>query len=125
MNRIQLTGVLTKPPVVRETADGKKLCTICIAVNRNYANATGVFEDDYFHCVAWGGLADVVSKVFSTGSRIALSGSMQTRKREKNGVEYLFYEVRIDFVENLGSIKKTSMLEVQENWGKEVPEDEV
>ncbi len=71
MNRIQLTGVLTKPPVVRETADGKKLCTICIAVNRNYANATGVFEDDYFHCVAWGGLADVVSKVFSTGSRIA------------------------------------------------------
>ena len=102
MNKIALLGNLTRDPERKNTTNGTAVTTFTIAVQRKYKNQSGEYEADFINCVAWRALADLIANSFSKGSKIALTGSVQTRSYDDNGKKRYATEVvveEIDFLE--------------------------
>ena len=78
MNIGGITGNLTRDPELRRTGDGKAVASFCVAVKRPYSKD----KTDFIDCVAWGQIAEFVSKYFSKGSGIAVDGFYTTRTWE-------------------------------------------
>ena len=90
MNKTILIGNLTRDPELTATPSGVSVCKMSIAVNRNFTNANGERETDFFNIVAWRGLADNCAKFLSKGKKIAVVGSIQNRSYEtENGKKYV------------------------------------
>ena len=85
MNKVVLVGRLTKDVELRTTPQGVSVCSFTIAVNRRFKNANGEYEADFINCVAWRQTAEFLSKYFSKGRMVGISGSIQTRSWEKDG----------------------------------------
>lgn len=71
-NRVLLSGVLCKPPVLRRTPLGREICDLMLAVNRRYGRA------DYLPCIAWGAVAEKCGAM-SVGDPLRLEGRLQSR----------------------------------------------
>lgn len=82
MNKVILIGNLTKDPELLETPNGVAVCKMSIAVNRDYGNADGQRECDFFNVTVWRGRAENCGKFLTKGSKIAVCGSLQTRSYE-------------------------------------------
>ena len=85
MNKVVLVGRLTKDVELRTTPQGVSVCSFTVAVNRRFKNANGEYEADFINCVAWRQTAEFLSKYFSKGRMVGISGSIQTRSWEKDG----------------------------------------
>ena len=81
-NSVVLAGTLCKPPVYRKTPLGREICDIMLAVNRRSGRA------DYLPCILWGDSARRSAQL-NTGSRIKVSGRIQSRTyiKNENGVQ--------------------------------------
>ena len=79
MNLVVMMGRLTKDVELRETASGVKVAQFSIAVNRNFKNAEGGYDADFFNCTAWRGTAEFISNYFKKGQEIVVDGKMSTR----------------------------------------------
>jgi len=101
MNKCFLVGNLTRDPEVTTTGSGITVCKFGIAVNRNFTNASGEREADFFNIVAWRGLGDNCGKFLTKGSKVAISGSIRTRTYEKDGQKHYVTEIEADDVEFL------------------------
>ena len=102
MNKICLVGNLTMDPEVRQTGSGVSVCTFSIAVNRRFANQNGEREADFIPIVTWRGLADNCGRSLAKGRKVAVVGSLQTRRYEdKQGNKRTAFEVVADDVEFL------------------------
>ena len=92
VNRVFLSGILCKPPVVRRTPLGRNICDLMLAVPRRYGRA------DYLPAIAWGQLAAAAGRA-AVGDPIRLEGRMQSRLYTKvsDGVaeEHTAYEVSV------------------------------
>ena len=103
MNKVILVGNLTRDPEYQTTPNGVALTRFAIAVQRKYTNAEGNREADFINCIAWRGQADFVNKYFKKGSKIGLTGSIQTRNYEANdGTRRTATEVVVEDVEFVG-----------------------
>lgn len=71
-NRLELSGTLCKPPVLRTTPLGRTICDMILAINRRYGRA------DYLPCIAWGSLAYRCG-CMGVGDRLSLEGRLQSR----------------------------------------------
>ena len=102
MNKVMLIGNLTKDPDVRTTAGGASVTTISIAVNRRFKDKSGERVTDYFRVVAWNKLADICGKYLVKGSKVSVSGELQTKDYEaKDGTKRYVTEILADEVEFL------------------------
>ena len=102
MNKCILVGNLTRDPELSQTSSGISFCRFSIAVNRGYTNANGERETDFINIVTWRGLADNCGKYLTKGSKVGVSGSIQTRNYEdKDGNKRYATEVVADDVEFL------------------------
>lgn len=73
LNQSILVGRLTKDPEIRETADGKQVSTITLAVARNFkSQETGEYEADFLRCTLWEGMAQNTVQYCKKGSTIAV-----------------------------------------------------
>ena len=110
MNQVNLLGRLTADPELRQTQSGIASCHFTIAVNRKFKNKeTNEYEADFITCVAWRQTAEFVSRYFSKGSMIAVSGSLRTGKyQDKNHSDVTHYttDVYVDNVEFTGEKKQ-------------------
>ena len=68
MNKVFLIGNLTRDPEFRETPSGVPMCRFSIAVNRNYKNADGERQTDFFNCTAWRNTAETISRYTKKGN---------------------------------------------------------
>ena len=81
LNQIVLMGRLTRDPELRRTGSGLAVASFCVAVDRDFPNSsTGERETDFINCVAWRQKGEFVSKYFTKGSLIVVSGRLQMRK---------------------------------------------
>ena len=80
MNSCNFVGRLARDPELKTTSGGYELCNFTIAVDRNYKNAQGEYEADFINCTAWRQTAEFVTKWFTKGDPIAVTGSLQIRK---------------------------------------------
>lgn len=113
MNKAVLIGNLTKDPDLRQTTSGTAVCTFTVAVKRPHKKD----ETDFLPVVAWSKTAEVCGKYLAKGSKVAVSGSVQTRSYEaKDGSKRYVTEIVADEVEFLNTKK-------QENEYGEVIDD--
>lgn len=87
MNNVSLVGRLTKNVDLRKTNSGKDVATCTIAVQRDKETA------DFIPFVVWESNAVYLSKYAEKGTRIALSGQLQSREYESNGKKQYVLEV--------------------------------
>lgn len=99
MNKVILIGRITKDLEVKLTSNQTKYVNFTIAVDRKFKDADGNRQSDFINCVAWKQTADFISKYFKKGSRIGVSGSIQTRSYEKDGQKVFITEVNVEDAE--------------------------
>ena len=78
MNNINLIGNLTRDPELTETQSGISICRFSIAVGRSYTGGDGERKTDFFDCVAWRGLGEMIARYFRKGNKIGVTGSVET-----------------------------------------------
>ena len=107
MNKVFLIGNLTRDPEVGQTKSGVSACRFSIAVNRNYADANGEKQTDFFNCTAWRGLADTIGKYCKKGQKVAVSGSIQLRTFEDNsGTTRTAVDILVQEIEFLTKVEE-------------------
>src|SRR3989344_8989328 len=82
LNKVFLIGRMAADPESRTTTSGQMVTTIRLATNRVWNNkATGEKQEqtEFHTIVAWGGLADIVSKYLRKGQLAMFEGRLQTR----------------------------------------------
>lgn len=94
MNFIAIHGRLVRDPEMRHTQSGVAVTTITVAVDR--ANSgDGEKQTDFFDCVFWRQGAEFVSKYFTKGKEIIVTGEMQSRKwQDKDGNNRISWEIQ-------------------------------
>ena len=76
MNKLFITGNLTKNPELRTTSAGKEVCTFTVAVNRRKTGNNQKPEADFFRVSAWDGLAKSCGQFLAKGRKVAVVGSV-------------------------------------------------
>lgn len=103
-------GRLTKAPEIRYTNNGKVVTQFDIAVNRDFKNANGEYEADFFHVVMWGKVAELAGNSLDKGHRVLLEGRLQNRSYEaKDGTKRYITEIiadKMEFIERKTDIQK-------------------
>ncbi len=82
MNKVFLIGRLTRDPELSATPSGVSVCKFGLAVNRNFTNADGEREADFYNITAWRVLAENCSKYLTKGKKICVVGNIQVRNYE-------------------------------------------
>lgn len=101
-----MIGRTTKEPDIRHTQSGVTVATFTIAVDRNYKNAQGEKETDFFNCVAWRGLGETIEKYLGKGRLVAVTGRMQNRSYEtQDGTKKYIIELICSEVQFLDKTK--------------------
>lgn len=106
INRVVLVGNLTRDPELRQTPNGKSVCTLGVAVNERYKNETGEWTErpHYFDVVVWGAQAENCSRYLSKGRPVAVDGRLSYRAWEaQDGSKRSKVEVVANTVQFLGS----------------------
>ena len=97
MNSICLMGRLTGDPELKTTQSGVSVTSFSVAVDRAYRSKDQERQTDFINCVAWRQTAEFISRYFRKGQRIALQGSLQSRRYTANdGSQRTVYEVVVD-----------------------------
>lgn len=88
LNHIVVMGRMVRDPELRATQSGIPVCSFTLACDRDFKNRDSKEkETDFIDCVAWRSTAEFVSKYFTKGSMMAVSGRLQLRDwvdKEKN-----------------------------------------
>ena len=118
MNKVILTGRLTKDVETRTTGSGVTCAQFTIAVQRRFKDANGSYQSDFINCVAWRQTGEFISKYFNKGSKISIVGCLQSRSYEdKNGNKVFVTEV---IVEEAEFVESKSSNTTQNNQSKPV-----
>ena len=97
LNHIVIMGRLTRDPELRRTGSGTAVAGFTVAVERDVAAQGKEKETDFIDCVAWKERGEFVSKYFSKGSMIVVSGRLQIRGwTDKDGNKRRSAEVNAD-----------------------------
>lgn len=91
MNRVFLTGNLTRSPELKLIPDGTaKVCTFGIGVNERYTDReTGEVRDQahFFECTAWNVTAQNIFDYFKKGMPILIEGSLRLERWQNEAGE--------------------------------------
>ena len=100
LNHITIMGRLTRDPELRRTGSGIAVASFTVAVDRDFGGRDGgERETDFIDCVAWRQTGEFVSKYFTKGSMIVVSGRLQIRGwTDKDGNKRRTAEVVADNV---------------------------
>ena len=98
LNHITIMGRLTRDPELRRTGSGVAVASFTVAVDRDFGGRDGgEKETDFIDCVAWRQTGEFVSKYFTKGRMIVVSGRLQIRNwTDKDGNKRRTAEVVAD-----------------------------
>ena len=84
INRVVLTGRLTKDPELHYTGNGTAVTTFNLAVDRQFRNQDGNRDADFIQCVIWRKSAENFANFTHKGSLVGVDGRVSTRNYENN-----------------------------------------
>ena len=97
VNKVILIGNLGRDPEVRTLQNGGKVANLSLATSESWRDkASGERKEktEWHRVVIFGNLADIAEKYLKKGSKVYVSGSLQTRKwTDKDGAEKYSTEV--------------------------------
>lgn len=103
INRVSISGNLTRNAELRGSQEGKKILKFCVAVNDRQRNReTGEWEDhpNFVDCVLFGTRAEKLSDALSKGVKVALDGKLHwSQWATKDGTKRSTLEVYVEEIE--------------------------
>ena len=105
MNKVLLTGRLTRDPEMRSLASGKNVTTFTVASNEFVGS--GKEKSEYSPVVAWDRLAEIAGRYLGKGQQVAIEGRLQTRSWDDDrGQRHWKTEIVASHVEMLSGRRK-------------------
>lgn len=104
INRVFITGNLSRDPELRTTASGSAVLSFCVAVVDYVENKqTGEWEDrpNWVDCTLFGSCAQAISGYLHKGSKVAIDGRLHWSQWERNGEKRSKLEVIINDIQFL------------------------
>src|SRR3954454_21951970 len=82
INRVVLTGNLTRDPELRSTQSGTPVCSLRIASNTRRKTSGGEWVDKpkYFSVTVWGAQGENCARFLSKGRPVAIEGRLEWRE---------------------------------------------
>ena len=111
INRVNISGNLTRDPELRATASGTPVLSFGVAVNDRRRNQqTGEWEDypNFIDCTMFGARAESVSRFLSKGSKVAIEGKLRWSQWEREGQKRSKIEVTVDEIEFFKTQQQTT-----------------
>lgn len=102
INRVNISGNLTRDPELRQTQGGMAILSLGVAVNDRRKNQqTGEWEDvpNFVDCVVFGTRAEKLAQFLAKGSKVAIEGKLRWSQWEKDGAKRSKLEVIVDEIE--------------------------
>ena len=106
INRVNITGNLTRDPELRSTQGGTQVLHLGVAVNDRRRNPqTGNWEDypNFIDCVMFGTRAEAIQRYLTKGTKVAIEGRLRYSSWERDGQKRSKIEVVIDEIEFMSS----------------------
>ena len=106
INRVVLTGNLTRDPELRTTPSGTSVCGLRIACNTRRKDSSGQWVDkpNYFDVTVWGAQGENCAQYLAKGRPVAVDGRLNWREWEdKEGAKRQTVDIIADSVQFLGS----------------------
>jgi len=107
INRVNITGNLTRDPELRATAGGMSVLKLGVAVNDRRKNqSTGEWEDapNFVDVTVFGARAEALSRFLSKGAKVAIEGKLRWSQWESPaGEKRSKLEVVADEIEFMSS----------------------
>ena len=79
-NYFMLIGRLCADAEIIELPEGKRVCNLVLAVNREFKNQDGEYDTDFIKISVWDFLADVASNNLKKGRMVGVKGRVSVRK---------------------------------------------
>jgi single-strand DNA-binding protein len=105
INRVVLTGNLTRDPELRQTPGGTSVCKLRIACNTRRKDSTGQWVDkpNYFDVTVWGAQGENCATYLQKGRPVAIDGRLEWREWEaEGGAKRQAIDIIADSVQFLG-----------------------
>lgn len=102
INRVVISGNITRDPDLRRTQQGMAILTIGVAVNDRKRNPqTNEWEDhaNFVDCTVFGKRAESLSERLSKGMKVAIEGKLRYSQWERDGQKRSKLEVAVDEIE--------------------------
>lgn len=109
INRVNISGNLTRDPELRMTSGGTQVLSLGVAVNDRRRNAqTGEWEDypNFVDCTMFGARAEAVSRFIRKGSKVAIEGKLRYSSWERDGQRRSKLEVVVDEIEFMDGMRE-------------------
>jgi single-strand DNA-binding protein len=106
INRVIITGNLTRDPELRSTPGGTSVCSLRVAVNTRGKDADGQWVDkpNYFDVTVWGTQGENCAQYLAKGRPVAIDGRLRWREWEdREGGKRQAVDIIADSVQFLGS----------------------
>jgi single-strand DNA-binding protein len=110
INRVTLTGNLTRDPELRSLQSGTSVCSLRIASNSRRKTADGwVDKPNYFSVTVWGAQGENCHRFLSKGRPVAIDGRLDWREwTGQDDIRRESIEIIADSVQFLGSAHDTT-----------------
>jgi single-strand DNA-binding protein len=106
INRVVLTGNLTRDPELRTTGSGTPVCSLRLACNTRRRDASGEWVDkpNYFDVTVWGAQGENCATYLHKGRPVAIDGRLEWREwQDQQGNKRQAVDIIADSVQFLGS----------------------
>ena len=124
INRVNISGNLTRDPEMRHTASGMQVLSFGMAVNDRAKDANGEWVDrpNFIDCTMFGARAEAVSRYISKGSKVAIEGKLRWSQWEKDGQKRSKIEVIVDEIEFMSRREDVAQDSAQQPASAPVPD---
>lgn len=120
INRVVLTGNLTRDPDLRSTPGGTAVCKLRLAVNtRRKDSASGEWREvpNYFDITVWGGQGENCQRYLSKGSPIGVDGRLEWREWDGEGGKRQAVDVVADTIQFLARATNGNAADARSDTG--------
>lgn len=111
INRVNISGNLTRDSELRSANNGTAILNFSVAVNDRRKNPqTGEWEDvpNYVDCVVFGTRANALHRMLKKGTKVAIEGKLRWSSWEKDGQRRSKLEVIVDELELMNAPKQAA-----------------
>lgn len=123
INRVAVSGHLTRDPELRATTGGTQVLSFGIAVNDRRKNPqSGEWEDypNFVDCTMFGTRAEKIHRFLTKGCKVAIEGKLRYSSWERDGQRRSKLEIIVEEIEFL-SRQQAAEPEPEDAYDEDIP----